>query len=427
MASFFQPLFRLFIKRSAEDKDLADRIFKITGAHPTNLNLYKLALRHSSVSQNSDSRAEHNERLEYLGDAVLGILIAEFLFKRFPFKNEGFLTEIRSRIVNGESLNILAGKIGLDKLIRYEGKRKQNHTHRSMYGDAMEALVGAVYLDLGFLACKSFVIDRLIKPNYDLDEVVDSETNHKSRLIEWAQRNGYVLKFDIIKEAGRSHTKEFTCQVNLSGTAFSNGSGYSKKRAEQDSAFKALEKIKSGKLDGLEAKPVARPVAKQEAKPVSKPEKQRQGNIQDDASAPADKPKPINQERPKRSQEPRNRPRPIASAEQDAPKAHDGERENAFRKEAIVVQVGALATEPIIEEPEPTVGTKEVKIATQPTQRKWTNVLKEDVANPKTEAQDAPQPSQSLNWDSEWDSSFGSIKPDKASHSQNTEDSQEKG
>jgi len=411
LASFFHPLFRLFTKRSVEDRDLSDRIFNITGAQPVNLNLYKLALRHSSVSQNSDTRAEHNERLEFLGDAVLGILIAEFLFKRFPFKNEGFLTEIRSRIVNGEALNILAGKIGLDKLIRYEGKRKQNHTHRSMYGDAMEALVGAVYLDLGFLICKRFVIDRLIKPNYDLDEVVESETNHKSRLIEWSQRNGYVLKFDIIKEAGRSHTKEFTCQVNLSGTAFSTGSGYSKKKAEQDSAFKALEKIKVGKLEGLDTKPLQK-----------QDQRQKEGSAEKGNQPERLKTNP--QEKQRRNQDLKAK---VGSARVDPePKLHT-EKDGSVQLEVIapvetvapsfaenepIKESGFTATPPIVS-----------KQPAAPAKRKWVNVLKEDQNENKTDNLEikAPEP---LNWDSEWDTSFGTHNLENSSQQEGNQEEQ---
>lgn len=248
MAFSFFGLGRLFRSYSDDDKGLANSIEAITGVKPRNLELYKLAVRHSSTGQLSSNRAEHNERLEYLGDAVLGTIVAHYLFQRYPLKNEGFLTEIRARMVNGEALNDLALKIGLDKLVKYEGRRKQVHTHRSMYGDAMEALVGAFYLDFGFDSCRRFVTERLLNPHYDLEQLVESETNHKSRLIEWSQKNGYKISFDIIKEAGRNHTREFTAQVTLEGLTLATGTGFSKKKAEQSAALKAYDRVNEGRL-----------------------------------------------------------------------------------------------------------------------------------------------------------------------------------
>ncbi len=164
-------------------------------------------------------------------------------------------------MVNGDALNDLALKISLDKLVKYEGRRKQQHTHRSMYGDAMEALVGAYYLDFGFAACQKFVTNRLLKPHYNLEELVESETNHKSRLIEWSQKNGYKISFDIVKEAGRSHTREFTAQVTLEGLSLATGTGFSKKKAEQSAALKAYDKVNEGRLpEGLKRKGTLTPI-----------------------------------------------------------------------------------------------------------------------------------------------------------------------
>lgn len=241
MAGSFGWLRRLFTSLSQEDRKLAAAIANITGRTPVNLDLYKLAVRHSSF--NSGANGEHNERLEFLGDAVLGIVVAEYLFKKFPKRNEGFMTEIRSRLVNGEALGQLAGKIGLDKLIQYEGRRKQPHTHRSMNGDAMEALIGAFYLDTDFNTTRAFILDRLIKPNVDLNEVVESDHNHKSRMIEWAQKHSRRLSFEIAADSGRGN-KDFVANVILDGKQFATGSGFSKKKAEQAAALSAIKKIK---------------------------------------------------------------------------------------------------------------------------------------------------------------------------------------
>jgi ribonuclease-3 len=151
VAGLFKLVEKIFRRSPDKEKDgrLAESIRSITGIKPENLNLYKLALMHTSAAKgvSSDGFRESNERLEYLGDAILGAVVAEYLFKKFPYKGEGFLTEIRSRIVNRESLNNLGKTLGLNKLIVYDGHRRTMYTHKSMSGDALEALVGAVYLD----------------------------------------------------------------------------------------------------------------------------------------------------------------------------------------------------------------------------------------------------------------------------------------
>ena len=236
---FVADLFR----NSPHDKQLVKAIKQITGSRPTNLQLYKLALQHTSAAKeiNADGFRESNERLEYLGDAILGAVVADFLFKKFPFRDEGFLTEIRSRIVNRESLNVLSKKIGLNRLIVFDGNRRTTLTHKSMHGDALEALVGAIYLDKGFKFSRHFITKRLIKPYFDLDSVVQNNPNFKSIMIEWAQRADKKLKFEIVEERGTVHNKEFVAQLMLDDEPFALGSGYSKKKAEQAAAEKSCE------------------------------------------------------------------------------------------------------------------------------------------------------------------------------------------
>jgi ribonuclease-3 len=223
-------------------KNLRRSIAHIIGERPANLGLYQLALRHTSASKATaiEGFRESNERLEYLGDAVLGMVIAEFLFKKYPYKDEGFLTEVRSRIVNRETLNGIARKIGLDELIEYDGNRTRSlPTRTSMYGDALEALVGAVYLDKGFRFSRRFILKELLS-HYDIDSVVQNNVNFKSRLIEWAQRAGKDIRFDILSEKGNNHFREFVAQVMIDDQPFATGTGYSKKKAEQAAAEKAL-------------------------------------------------------------------------------------------------------------------------------------------------------------------------------------------
>ena len=226
-------------------RSLRRSIAHIIGERPSNLGLYQLALRHTSASKATaiEGFRESNERLEYLGDAVLGMVIAEFLFKKYPYKDEGFLTEIRSRIVNRETLNGIARKIGLDELIEYDGNRTRSlPTRTSMYGDALEALVGAVYLDKGFQFSRRFILKELLS-HYDIESVVQNNANFKSRLIEWAQRTGRDIRFEILSEKGNSHLREFIAQVMIGDQPFATGTGYSKKKAEQAAAEKALSLV----------------------------------------------------------------------------------------------------------------------------------------------------------------------------------------
>ncbi len=230
-----------FRKESKKDKRLITAIKTIVGSKPLNLDLYRLATQHSSIaSTNEKGHKESNERLEYLGDAILGAAIADHLFKKYPFKDEGFLTEIRSRIVNRESLNILGKKIGLNKLVEYDQSKRDRLSHKSLYGDTLEALVGAVYLDRGYEFCKSFILSKLIIPYVDLQNIIESESNFKSRLIEWSQKESAELSFEITNITPSGNHREFTAEVLVNGESKGKGFGFSKKKAEQDAAQKAL-------------------------------------------------------------------------------------------------------------------------------------------------------------------------------------------
>ena len=233
-----------FFTKDAKVKEFRKSIEQIIGQKPKNDLLYQLAFRHTSASKQTkiDGFKESNERLEFLGDAVLGMVVAEYLFKKYPFKDEGFLTEIRSRIVNRESLNIVARKIGLDKLIEFDGQRNFHRT--SMFGDAMEALIGAIYLDKGFLFTKKFIISKLLSNHFDLDTVISNNSNYKSIILGWAQADGRKVEFLIVEEKGKNHSKEFIAQVLLDSEIISSGTGWNKKKAEQDASRRACEILK---------------------------------------------------------------------------------------------------------------------------------------------------------------------------------------
>jgi len=234
--NFFKP------GRVSPEKKFRQAIELVIGEKAANIGLYELAFRHTSVSKETSIKGfkESNERLEFLGDSVLGMVIAEYLFKKFPYKDEGFLTEIRSRIVNRETLNQISRKIGLDRLIEYDGTRRGMPPNSSMYGDALEALVGAVYLDKGFRFTRKFITKELLT-HYDLDALIQNNTNYKSRIIEWAQREGKEIRFEILEEKGTRHFREFISQIMVDGAPFAKGNGFSKKKAEQSAAEKAFQ------------------------------------------------------------------------------------------------------------------------------------------------------------------------------------------
>ncbi|WP_240773333.1 ribonuclease III [Pontibacter sp. SGAir0037] len=214
----------------------------IIGSTPDNIRLYKLALTHTSFArQSAAGKHETNERLEFLGDAVLGAVVAEHLFNKFPYEDEGFLTEIRSRIVNRESLNHIALKVGLNLLVKVDTTTHGGMRHKSVNGNALEALVGAVYLDKGYDRTRLFILNKLIKPHVDLHQLVNTTANFKSKLIEWAQSQNKEVRFEIVKRKQQGNTTEFTSEVYVDDKPIAIGEGLSKKKADQAAAEKSLE------------------------------------------------------------------------------------------------------------------------------------------------------------------------------------------
>lgn len=239
LKKWFTKIFKLY---SGKDRKLAEALNMITGDWPGNIQLYKLAMRHSSVAhENNKGVKESNERLEYLGDAILGSIVAEYLFCKFPYKSEGFLTEIRSRIVNRETLNRLSKKIGVGTLVEYDHSSKGSISPKSLYGDTLEALIGAVFLDKGYSGSREFVVKKLVVPHFDIEEIISNNPNYKSKIIEWAQKANRDIRFDIVDIHEEKHLKKFTAQVFLEDKALGVGYGLSKKKAEQDAAFKSCQ------------------------------------------------------------------------------------------------------------------------------------------------------------------------------------------
>ena len=213
--------------------------FSQLGFIPGNMNLYRLALLHRSASKvTKDGRVLNYERLEFLGDAVLGAIVAELLYKFFPDRDEGFLTQVRSRMVSRESLNSLAIKIGLDKGVIANSDISKN---KHVYGDVFEAFIGAMFIDQGFATTKRF-IEKFIFPNfYDIKSLVAVDTNYKSRLIEWSQKNRIDLKMDTV--ASTSRRGGFCCTIILENVPRAKGFGGSKKEAEKDAASKLRKEL----------------------------------------------------------------------------------------------------------------------------------------------------------------------------------------
>jgi ribonuclease-3 len=201
--------------------------------------LYKTALSHRSIKEGSD---QNNERLEFLGDAVLSTVVGDFLFKKYPYKGEGFLTEMRSKMVNRSILNEVALKMGLKRITLYN-KHDNSLKISQIFGNTLEALIGAIYLDLGYFRTKRWIMKRVILPYFFLDELENLEINHKNKLYGWASKNGKVLEFETVDERFENGRRLFTVAAVVDGEIISEGKGYNKKDASQIAAQVAVEKL----------------------------------------------------------------------------------------------------------------------------------------------------------------------------------------
>ncbi|MCH5600580.1 ribonuclease III [Niabella ginsengisoli] len=224
----------LFTRNS--DASLKKELRNILGFAPDNFELYKTALTHRSVSESVD---ENNERLEYLGDAILSAITADYLFRRYPYHGEGFLTEMRSKMVNRQQLNEVALRMGLKKISKFnklDNCLKTSH----IFGNTLEALVGAIYLDYGYKRTCRWVTDYLINPHMFMDELETLEINHKNKLYGWANKNGKTLEFVTLSEKIESGRRLFTIAAVVDGETISQGSAFNKKDASQIAANTAL-------------------------------------------------------------------------------------------------------------------------------------------------------------------------------------------
>ena len=227
---------------SAEDKEFKQKIKNILGFSPTNLALYKQAFRHSSSKKEITEHIQSNERLEFLGDSILGAVVAEHLFKLFPKKDEGFLTQMRSRIVNGQHLFVLAKKFGLDILLQSRLTKKEKLSS-SAYGDAFEAFIGAIYMDKGFDTTKKFILTTVIKNHLDINELLQNDTDYKTQFQILMQRQKNKFEYKVLEETIHGKEKTFTIELSINDEPQGSFEHKSKKVAEQKVAQLVLEKL----------------------------------------------------------------------------------------------------------------------------------------------------------------------------------------
>lgn len=243
----FTQLYKRIRLLKNKNKEPYSSLYRILGFYPDNVHVYEQAFLHKSSSiEGGDGKWLNNERLEFLGDAILDAIVADIVYKYFQNKREGFLTNTRSKIVQRETLNRVALELGLDKMVVYSAKLSSHNNH--MYGNALEALIGAIYLDQGYNVCYHFIQDILIRKYINLDTIAHKEVNFKSSLIEWSQKNKLEISFDLIESfADNDGNPVFQTGVSLSETQIGVGIGYSKKESQQNAAKMAIKKLRTDK------------------------------------------------------------------------------------------------------------------------------------------------------------------------------------
>ena len=227
-----------------KEKELYSSLYQIMGLYPHNISYYKMALMHKSVMhRNKKGKPVNNERLEFLGDAILDATVGDIVYHHFSGKREGFLTNTRSKLVQRDTLNKLANELGINKLILSSGHTISHNSY--MGGNAFEALVGALYLDRGYDACMVFLKERILKQMINIDKVAYKEVNFKSKLIEWSQKNRIKLNFKLLEEAkDKDGSPVFSYQIILEGIEGCSGKGFSKKESQQKASKDTLHKLK---------------------------------------------------------------------------------------------------------------------------------------------------------------------------------------
>jgi ribonuclease-3 len=212
-------------------------MFDVLGFVPGNINIYKLAFSHKSSQNEKSVLSQNNERLEYLGDAVLGTIVAEYLFKKYPDSNEGFLTKMRSKIVKRKTLNRIGDKMELDGVLQ---EFNNTRLSRSMLGNAVEALVGAIYLDAGYAFTQKYIVENILRRYLDIHELENYDDNYKSQLLEWCQKHGKTISYKLISRYKFEKRDRFKVGVFVNNQRIATADDFNKKSAEQAASEKAM-------------------------------------------------------------------------------------------------------------------------------------------------------------------------------------------
>ena len=228
-----------------KEKELFCALYNVTGFYPRHIEYYKTALMHKSMhSRNEKGKPVNNERLEFLGDAVLDAIVGDIVYRHFPGKREGFLTNTRSKLVARDTLGKLACETGIDRLIMAADHRKKHH-NSFMNGNAFEALVGALYLDRGYDACMRFMQKRILEQVINIDKVAYKEVNFKSKLLEWCQKNRVQMEFKLVSQSIEgANSPVFEYVAVLEGVEGSKGRGYTKKESQQEASKDTLSRLR---------------------------------------------------------------------------------------------------------------------------------------------------------------------------------------
>lgn len=232
---------KFFNYNVSKDKAFVKELTKILGFIPNNIHLYKRAFTHKSLSSSKEEDKRYptnNERLEFLGDAILDAVTAEYLFRKYPTQDEGFLTQMRSKMVNRKALNKVAGHMELDIFLRQLGATRISQT---MMGNTFEAFIGAIYLDVGYHRSRQFIINRMLRQYMDVHELENVNTNYKSQLLEYSQKNQKTISYNVLQHyRTKSNRERFKIAVLIDGESMATAEDYSKKSAEQKASEKAL-------------------------------------------------------------------------------------------------------------------------------------------------------------------------------------------
>ena len=340
-----------------KDKELYLCLYKIIGFYPRKIDYYKTALLHKSIARrNEKGKPVNNERLEFLGDAILDAVVGDIVFEHFPGKREGFLTNTRSKLVQRDTLGRLAQEMGINELILSNGRGTSHNSY--MGGNAFEALVGAIYLDRGYDACMKFMKKRILAQMINIDKVAYKEVNFKSKMLEWSQKNRVQIEFRLIDQKKDEQGNQiFNYQVFIEGIAGCSGKGYSKKESQQMASKLTLEQLRKKPqfIDAVFAAKSDRTKMEEEpAMAVPKTDEQEDFIIVSNTEKPVQKvqEKPSNE--PKEVQKPQHAKKAPAEKEsvQEAPVAPDSQekkeksasRRNRRNKQSATTAEPATAT-----------------------------------------------------------------------------------